>query len=60
MIKYKKLSSLASDLWGRSLLIEVDCDLILDRNGVVLADNITTTCLVLVPNQIKDKEKYVK
>ena len=27
-----------------------------DRNGVVLADNITTTTLYLIPNQIKDKE----
>lgn len=30
--------------------------MILDRNGVVLADNLTTTSLVLVPNQIKDKK----
>ena len=29
---------------------------ILDRNGVVLADNETTTSLVLIPNQITDKE----
>ena len=33
---------------------------ILDRNGVVLADNITTTSLVLVPNQIEDKELVSK
>ena len=57
MIEYAKLSSLASDLWSRDLPIEGDRGLILDRNGVVLADNITTTSLVLVPNQIKDKEK---
>ena len=29
---------------------------ILDRNGNVLATNITTTTLYVVPNQIKDKE----
>ena len=29
----------------------------MDRNGVVLADNITTTSLVLIPNQIADKDK---
>ena len=28
----------------------------LDRNGVVLADNLTTTSLVLIPNQIKDAD----
>lgn len=57
MIDYKKLSSLANDLWSRDLPIEGDRGLILDRNGVVLADNITTTSLVLIPNQIKDKER---
>ena len=31
--------------------------MILDRNGVVLADNLTTTSLVLIPNQIKNKKK---
>ena len=53
---YKKLSQLASDLWSRDLPIEASRGLILDRNGVVLADNLTTTSLVLIPNQIKDKE----
>ena len=57
MFEYKKLNSLANDLWSRDLPIEGDRGLILDRNGVVLADNITTTSLVLVPNQIKDKDK---
>ena len=55
MFEYKKLSSLANDLWSRDLPIEGERGLILDRNGVVLADNITTTSLVLIPNQIKDK-----
>ena len=56
MFEYKKLSRLANDLWSRDLPIEGDRGLILDRNGVILADNITTTSLVLIPNQIKDKE----
>ena len=56
MFEYKKLSSLANDLWSRDLPIEGDRGLILDRNGVVLADNITTTSLVLIPNQIKNKD----
>ena len=60
LFEYKKLSSLANDLWSRDLPIEGDRGLILDRNGVVLADNITTTSLVLIPNQIKDKELVSK
>ncbi len=56
LVSYEKLSYLASDLWSRDLPIEADRGLILDRNGVVLADNLTTTSLVLIPNQIKDKD----
>lgn len=57
---YNKLSNLASDLWSRNLEIEADRGLILDRNGEVLADNLTTASLVLIPSQIKDKEKATK
>ena len=57
VFEYQKLSSLANDLWSRDLPIEGDRVLILDRNGVVLADNITTTSLVLIPNQIKNKDE---
>ena len=57
MIDYKKLNEYASDLWSRDLPLEADRGLILDRNGVVLADNLTTTSLVLIPNQIKNKKK---
>lgn len=56
VFEYDKLNSLASDLWSRNLPIEADRGKIYDRNGVVLADNITTTSLVLIPNQIKDKK----
>ena len=56
LVDYNKLSSLANDLWSRDLPIQGDRGLILDRNGVVLADNITTTSLVLIPRQIEDKE----
>jgi len=56
IIDYEKLSFLASDLWSRDLPIEANRGLILDRNGVVLADNLTTTSLVLIPGQIKDPD----
>lgn len=57
LVNYEKLNELAGDLWSRELPIAADRGRILDRNGVVLADNITTTSLVLIPNQITDKEK---
>lgn len=60
VFEYKKLRYLAKDLWSRNLEIEADRGKILDRNGVVLADNLTTTSLVLVPNQIKNKEVVTK
>ena len=60
VIDYDKLSSLASSLWSRNLPIEADRGKIYDTNGVVLADNKTTTSLVLIPNQIKDKEETTK
>ena len=56
VFEYDKLYSLSKDLWSRDLPVEANRGLILDRNGVVLADNLTTTSLVLVPNQIKDKK----
>lgn len=60
MIDYKKLNKYAEDLWSRDLPIEADRGLILDRNGEVLANNLTTTSLVLIPNQIKNKKKTTK
>lgn len=60
VIDYKKLNEYASNLWSRDLPIEANRGLILDRNGVVLADNLTTTSLILIPNQIKDKEETAK
>ena len=57
LVNYVKLNELASDLWSRELPIAADRGRILDRNGIVLADNITTTSLVLIPNQITDKEQ---
>ncbi len=57
VFQYKKLNKYASSLWSRNLPIEANRGKIFDRNGVVLADNITTTSLVLIPNQIKDKDK---
>ena len=57
---YEKLSALAESLWSRELPISADRGEIVDRNGVVLATNITTTSLVVIPNQIEDKEDAAK
>ena len=57
VFSYNKLNKLAKDLWNRNLPIEANRGKIYDRNGTLLADNKTTVSLVLVPNQIKDKEK---
>lgn len=59
-IAYKKLSSLSDELWSRKLPITAERGKILDRNGKVLADNETTTSLVVIPNQIKDKKQAAK
>ena len=60
VFEYDKLNNLANDLWSRNLPIEADRGKIYDRNGVVLADNITTTSLVLIPNQIEDKKEVTE
>ena len=57
VFSYKKLNTLAESLWSRKLPISSDRGKIIDRKGRELATNITTTSLVVIPNQIKDKEK---
>ena len=60
VFEYDKLNELANDLWSRNLPIEADRGKIYDRNGVILADNVTTTSLVLIPSQIKNKKETTK
>jgi stage V sporulation protein D (sporulation-specific penicillin-binding protein) len=60
IVQYDKLNKLALSLWNRNLPIEANRGIIYDRNGVVLATNLTTTSLVLIPNQIKDKERVAR
>ena len=56
VIDYKKLNKYATSLWSRNLPIKANRGIIYDRNKVELATNITTTSLVLIPNQIKNKK----
>ncbi len=60
VIDYKKLNKYATSLWSRNLPLAANRGTIYDTNGVELAGNITTTSLVLIPNQIGDKEKVAK
>ena len=57
VIDYKKLNKLANSLWSRNLPIEASRGSILTNDYKIVADSMTTTSLVLIPNQIKDKEK---
>ena len=59
-VTYKKLYNLADDLWSRELPITAERGRILDRNGNVLADNITSTPLYVIPSQIKDYEETAR
>ncbi len=60
VFSYNKLKKLSDDLYSRKLPIAADRGEIIDRKGKVLATNITTTSLVVVPRQINDKEKVAK
>ena len=57
VIEYDKLNNLANSLWSRNLPIEADRGKIYTIDGEVIADNLTTVSLVLIPNQIKEKDK---
>ena len=60
VFEYKKLNNLASNLWSRNLVIGANRGRIITSDNVVVADNITTVSLVVVPNQIKNKDDVVK
>ena len=57
VIDYKKLNKYATGLWSRNLPLEANRGNIFDTNGKLLAGNITTTSLVLIPNQIENKKE---
>ena len=60
IFQYNELNELAESLWSRNLPITADRGVITDRNGQILATNITTTSLVLIPNQITNKEQVAR
>ena len=60
IFNYKKLNKEANSLWSRNLPIEGNRGLIYDMSGNVLVSNTTTVSLVLIPNQIVDKEETAR
>lgn len=48
-----RLTSQATDLWSRDIIFEPDRGHILDKNGVILAENVSAPSIVIIPRQIK-------
>ncbi|SDJ74281.1 stage V sporulation protein D [Sediminibacillus albus] len=47
----------AKELWSRDIVFEPERGEILDKNGEVLAENVSAPTVMLVPRQIKDPEQ---
>lgn len=60
VIDYQNLSNLANNLWSRNLVIGANRGKILTNDNITIADNLTTVSLVVVPNQIKNKDDVIK
>ena len=60
VIEYDKLNNLANNLWSRNLVIGANRGRIITSDNVTVADNLTTVSLVVVPNQIKNKDDVIK
>ena len=56
LYQYGYLTNKATSLWQRSFPIEGDRGRIYDIDGNILATNLTTSSLIVVPNQVLDKE----
>ncbi len=59
-IDYRKISLRATDLWERSFPLEAARGNIYDANMEVLASNLPTMSVVVIPFQIKDKADCAK
>ena len=57
VFEYKKLNKLANNLWSRNLTIGANRGKIITNDNVVIADNLTTVSLVIIPNQINIEKK---
>ena len=57
VFEYKKLNTLANNLWNRNLTIGANRGRIITNDNVIIADNLTTVSLVIIPNQINIEKK---
>ncbi len=60
IVKGNWLAEKAEDLWGRDIPVEALRGKILDRNGEVLAYNISSPTVIAIPVQVKEPEKVAK
>lgn len=54
LISYRSITNKAIESWQRGFPLEASRGKIYDANGEVLADNQTTSSVIIVPGQIKD------
>ena len=57
VFEYKKLNKLAGNLWSRNLVIGANRGNIITSDNIIVANNLTTVSLVIVPNQINKEKK---
>ena len=57
---YNKLKKKSNDLWSRNLIIGANRGRIITSDNVTIADNLTTVSLVVIPNQIKNKDDVIR
>ncbi|PTX51241.1 stage V sporulation protein D (sporulation-specific penicillin-binding protein) [Melghirimyces profundicolus] len=60
LVQGKRLSEKAQDLWTRNIPFEGKRGRILDRNGEVLAYNISSPSVLAIPAQIKDPARTAR
>lgn len=56
----KELSNLADESWSRDILFEPERGRIVDKNGVIMGENITAPSIVIIPRQVKNKQETAK
>ena len=60
VFSYQKLNNLANNLWSRNLVIGANRGRIITSDNVVVADNLKTVSLVVIPGQIIDKQAVIR
>ena len=58
VVSYNNLTQKATTLWQRSFPVEANRGDIIDTNGNIIATNLTTASLVVIPAQIEDPVRY--